>query len=136
MARKVTLFTRLLKGWTVARPSVPADATKVVELETGRNFGWRIRRVPTTPPAPVLAAIVAAPAVATVGEAYSGTTTGRTVGSTLALTGAGAAGLTIDGTSGAITGTPTAEGPVDVVETLAGATGSPRTSAAVITVSE
>lgn len=136
MARTITLFTRFLKGWAMAGDTVPSDATKVVELETGRNFGWRATRVDTPTVTPTLGAINATPADATVGEPYSGTTTGRTVGSTLSLTGAGAAGLAINSTSGAITGTPTAEGPVNIVETLAGATGSPRTSAGVIEVSE
>lgn len=135
MARKITLFTRFLKGFSVAPNDViPPDATSAVTLETGRSFGWTASPVRLDVP-PTLASITAVPAVATVGEAYSGTTAGRTDGSTLSLTGAGAAGLSINSTSGAITGTPSAAGPVNVVETLAGADGSPKTSAAVITVS-
>lgn len=135
MVRKITLFTRFFKGFSVAKDNViPNDATGAVELETGQNFGWTVKRVNTDAP-PVLADISATPAVATVGVAYTGSTSGQTAGSTLSLTGAGAAGLSIDA-AGAITGTPSVAGPVNVVETLAGATGSPKTNAAVITVSE
>lgn len=135
MAKKITLFTRFLKGFAVAAGGVvPSDATSVVELDTGRSFGWKATKV-ELPIVPVLGNVTATPATATVDEVYSGTTSGRTAGSTLSLTGAGAAGLSINSTTGVITGTPTAAGPVNVVETLAGATGSPKTNAAVITVS-
>lgn len=133
--KKITLFTRFLKGWAVAAGGVvPAGATKAVELVTGAGFGWKATEVPIVV-TPVLGAITATPAVATVDTAYSGSTSGRTAGSTLSLTGAGAVGLSIDSTTGEITGTPTVAGPVNVVETLAGATGSPKTNAGVITVS-
>lgn len=136
MAIKVTLFTRFLKGWGYAAGGiVPPDAVKAVEIETETGLGWKATPVPIPPATPSLAAIAASPSVATVDETYAGTTSGRTVGSTLALTGAGSSGLSIDGVTGAITGTPTAEGTVNIVETLAGAAGSPRTSAVVITVS-
>lgn len=83
---------------------------------------------------PSLNAVSLSSGSATVGVAYSGTVIGRTAGSTLALSGAGAAGLSVDSTTAAVTGTPTNAGSVDVVETLAGATGSPRTSSGVLTV--
>lgn len=134
MAKKITLFTSFLKGWMVAGTTVPNSAEKVVELETGRNFGWKASPVAGYPK-PTLGAVSVTPAVATVGAAYTGSTSGRTVGSTLSLTGAGAAGLTINSATGAITGTPAAAGPVNVVETLANASGSPKTTAAAITVS-
>jgi hypothetical protein len=70
----------------------------------------------------------------TVGQAISSTISGLTSGSRIDLTGAGAAGLSISGA--VITGTPTAAGPVYVIETLAGATNSPRASSALITVAE
>jgi len=79
-----------------------------------------------------LAALTLSPNTATVGLAYSGTVTGKTSGSTLSLTGAGAAGLSVVGS--AVTGTPTTEGAVNIVETLAGATNTPRTSSGVMTV--
>jgi lysophospholipase L1-like esterase len=56
---------------------------------------------------------------ATVGTAYEGTIIGKTAGSSLALTGAGSAGLTISGVT--ISGTPTTAGAVNVDETISGA---------------
>jgi lysophospholipase L1-like esterase len=87
----------------------------------------------TVPTVVTLAALSLSPATATVGTAYSGTVTGKTSTSTLALTGAGAAGLNVSGST--VSGTPTTAGPVGIVETLAGATGSPRTSSNLLTVS-
>lgn len=81
---------------------------------------------------PVLGNLSVSPSSATVGTAYTGTVSGKTAGSTLTLSGAGAAGLSVSGSS--ITGTPTASGAVNVIETLAGATGSPKTNAGVVTV--
>lgn len=81
---------------------------------------------------PVLADLTVSPSSATVGTAYTGTVSGKTTGSTLTLSGAGAAGLSVSGSS--ITGAPTASGAVNVIETLAGATGSPKTNAGVISV--
>lgn len=50
MASKITLFTRFLKGWTRAKDNVvPAGATRAVELEAGRNFGWKAKPVPIAP---------------------------------------------------------------------------------------
>lgn len=81
---------------------------------------------------PVLGNLSVAPSSATVGTTYTGTVSGKTAGSTLTLSGAGSAGLSVSGSS--ITGTPTASGAVNVIETLAGATGSPKTNASVISV--
>lgn len=86
----------------------------------------------TTPAAPTLNALTVSNTAATVGTAYTGTINNRTSGSTFALTGAGAPGLSITGTT--ISGTPTTAGTVNLVETLAGASNSPRTSNGVITV--
>ena len=69
---------------------------------------------------------------ATAGTPYTGTISGLTAGSTPTLTGAGAPGLSISGST--IGGTPTTAGTVNIVETLAGATNSPRTSSGVVTV--
>lgn len=85
-----------------------------------------------TPTPPTLGALTLSPNTATVGTAYTGTVSGKTANSTLALSGAGAAGLSVSGTT--VSGTPTTSGPVNIVETLAGATGSPRTSSGVLTV--
>lgn len=131
MAKTVVLSTRTLTGWHAGAAPVEG-AVKAIDITTENGYGWKAKPRDLTPP--TLAALTATPAVATVGTPYTGSVYGRTVGSTLSITGAGAAGLAIDA-AGAITGTPTAAGPVNVVETLAGATGSPRTSAAVITVS-
>lgn len=84
------------------------------------------------PPAPTLNALTVSPSSATVGQLFNGAVSGKTSGSSLALSGPGAAGLSIAGTT--ISGTPSTEGAVNIVETLAGATGSPRTSNAVVTV--
>jgi hypothetical protein len=82
----------------------------------------------------ILKALTVSVGSGTVGKAISSTISGLTSGSRIELTGAGAAGLSISGA--VITGTPTAAGPVYVIETLAGATNSPRTSSALITVAE
>ena len=55
-----------------------------------------------------------------VGSAYNSTVSGKTAGSTLSLAGAGAAGLSVTGST--ISGTPTAVGPVNIVETFADST--------------
>jgi hypothetical protein len=86
----------------------------------------------TTPTTPSLSALTASNPAATTGTAYTGTISGTSSGSTLALSGAGAPGLTVSGTT--VSGTPTTAGSVDITETLAGATNSPRTSSGVITV--
>jgi len=79
---------------------------------------------------PSLVALSLSPNTANVGAPYSGTVTGKTSGSTLSLTGAGSAGLSVVGST--VSGTPTTEGAVNIVETLAGATNSPRTSVGVL----
>lgn len=86
----------------------------------------------TPTPGPTLNALSVSPSTGTVGTAYSGTISGRTAGSSLALAGTGAAGLSLSGTT--ISGTPTTVGAVNVTETLAGATNSPRTSSGVLSV--
>lgn len=99
--------------------------------------GWPIASIcpthipPTGEPA-TLASLTLSPNTATAGSAYSGTVTGKTAGSTLTLTGTGAAGLSVSGAT--ITGTPTADGLVNIVETLASATNSPRTTSNALTV--
>ncbi|WP_158876895.1 putative Ig domain-containing protein [Antarcticirhabdus aurantiaca] len=69
---------------------------------------------------------------ATVGSPFTAEIIGKTAGSTVDLTGPGAAGLSRSGTT--VSGTPTTAGAVNLVETLAGATNSPRTSSGVLTV--
>lgn len=71
----------------------------------------------------------------TIGVAYSLQVNNRTAGSTLALSGAGSAGLTVDNDTGIISGTPTTAGAVNIIETLAGATGSPKTTTGIAAVS-
>lgn len=84
------------------------------------------------PPEITLGPLSLSPNTATVGVAYSGTITGKTGGSTISLTGAGAGGLSpADAT---VSGTPTTAGALNLVETLAGATNTPRTTNSVLTV--
>lgn len=82
---------------------------------------------------PTLAALTVANPSATVGTAYSSTVIGKTAGSMLSLSGAGSAGLSVFGIT--ISGTPLNSGPVNIIETLSGATFNPRTTTGVITVS-
>jgi hypothetical protein len=82
--------------------------------------------------APTLNTLTVSNSSGTVGQALSSTINGLTSGSSVALTGAGAAGLSISGA--VITGTPTTAGAVNLVETLAGAANSPRTTSGAITV--
>jgi len=106
-------------------------ATVLRDYINTRTDAFMVRKgipAPTT-----LAGLTVSPSTATIGTAYSGTISGKTASSTLALSGSGAAGLSISGTT--ISGTPTTAGAVDIVETLAGAVGSPRTSSSVVTVS-
>jgi hypothetical protein len=85
------------------------------------------------PPAPVLNVLTVSNGSAAVGTAFSAAVYGLTSGSSVSLTGAGAAGLSISG--GTITGTPTTAGSLNVIETLAGASNSPRTTSGLVTVS-
>jgi hypothetical protein len=85
-----------------------------------------------TSPSVTLSALMVSNGSATVGAAYNGTISGRTTGSALSLTGAGAAGVSITGVT--ISGTPTTAGTINIVETLAGATNTPRTTSGVVTV--
>ena len=87
------------------------------------------------PVIPVLGALTLSSTSAVTGTTWSATISGKTVGSTLAATSSDGTALTVTGAtvSGAFSaaGTPT----ITVVETLFGATGSPRTSTATLTVS-
>lgn len=86
--------------------------------------------LPEPAPPIVLQALMIEPDEATVGEPFEALVYGRTIGSTLSLTGAGALGLGVNSATGMISGTPTTEGDVNVVETLVGASNSPRTTLA------
>lgn len=87
-----------------------------------------------TPPDPpiTLGELFASPTEATVGEPLVSLVTGRTFGSTLALSGPGATGLSIDQDTALISGTPEDPGTVNVTETLPSALNSPRTTLDVI----
>lgn len=54
MAKKITLFSRFMKTFQIAKDGViPAGAVTAVELETGRNFGWTAKKIdPTATPEP------------------------------------------------------------------------------------
>jgi hypothetical protein len=80
------------------------------------------------PPAVVLSALSLSNTAATVGTAFSATIQGRTSGSTISATSSdgtalAVSGSTVSGMFGAA-GTPT----ISLVETLSGATGSPKTT--------
>lgn len=83
-----------------------------------------------------LGPLTVTPAAAKRNTAYSGQVTGRTAGSGLSLSGAGAAGLVVDGATGVISGTPTVNGAVNVSEFLNAATNTGRVSSGVVTVSD
>ncbi len=123
---------------TITGTPTTAGSPSIVLTETlaGATGSPRQSTVSVTiaaaPVTPALGALTVSPSSATVSTAYSGTINGLTSGSSIALSGAGAAGLSIAG--GVITGTPTTAGAVNIIETLAGATGSPRTSSGVVTV--
>lgn len=105
--------------------------------ETATNSAGSVTQISNTvtvqPAASVtLGALTLSPNTGMVGSAYTGTVGGKTSGSTLSLTGPGAAGLSVTGST--ISGTPTATGAVNIVETLAGATNTPATSSSVLTI--
>lgn len=83
---------------------------------------------------PTLGTLAVSNTSPTVGQPYNATVLNRTPGSTLALSGVGAAGLSINSVTGVITGTPTTAGVFNIIETLNGATGSPKTTSSVATV--
>ena len=84
---------------------------------------------------PVLAALGLSSNAAVGGTPFSAAITGRTAGSTLAATSSDGTALTISGTT--LSGTFTAAGTpaVTLIETLAGATGSPKSTQLAVTVS-
>ena len=86
--------------------------------------------VPPDPPA--LGDLTVSPPSAMVGQAYTGTVSGKSAGSVLSLSGAGAEGLSISGST--ISGTPIAIGDVNVKETPA--VGQAKTNAKLITVTK
>ena len=107
----------------------------ITDVNAFRIYKEEISDAPTPNPDPdpvELKALTIAPNNATVGQPYNGNITGKTASSVLALSGAGAAGLSINGST--VSGTPTAAGSVTITETLTGATNTPRQSAGVITV--
>lgn len=87
-----------------------------------------------TPVAPTLQVLTLSPSTGTVGVAGSWTIGNRTAGSTFTLLGTGAAGLTVNNTTGVVSGTPTTAGDMDIRETLAGATGSPKTTPSLLAI--
>jgi len=89
--------------------------------------GDGIPAVPVT-----LNALTASPATAAVGTPFSSTIGGLTSGSSVELSGAGSAGLSIAGA--VITGTPTSSGAINIIESRFNATNSPRTTTGVINV--
>jgi hypothetical protein len=124
-----------IAGGVITGTPTTTGAVNIIETLAGATGSPRTSSSVVTVAAAAsvaLNALTLSPTTATVGAAYSGTVSGKTSGSTLALSGAGAAGLTVSGST--VSGTPTTPGTVSIIETLAGATGSPRTSSGVITV--
>lgn len=114
---------------------MPISKSKYVDITSPGASGAPVY-VPE-PPSPItLQALTVTPNSATVGSSYNGTVLGRTNGSLLSLSGPGAAGLTLDSGTGAITGTPTTAGAVNVTEFLSGAVNSPRSTNNVVTIAE
>ncbi|MET0462384.1 MAG: putative Ig domain-containing protein [Chitinophagaceae bacterium] len=127
-------------GGKLARMSF-VDAQAEVAGGTLRHMSGLIykRLAPAPPPPPVLATLTVAPQSAFIATPYSANITGATTGSTLTLK-AGSplpAGVTLNSAARTISGTPTESGtfPYTLIETLAGATGSPKESANTIIVS-
>jgi len=81
-----------------------------------------------------LVTISVTPATATANTAWNGTMSGRTPGSTVTATSTGAT-PTVSGNVITATWTTTGAKTLTIVETLAGASGSPKTSTATVTVS-
>ncbi len=87
---------------------------------------------------PTLGALTLSPTTATTGAAYSGTISGATASSTVSATSSDGTSLTVGGSGASRTlsgtfgtaGSPT----ITMVETLAGATGSPKSSTATVSV--
>lgn len=90
---------------------------------------------PTPNPAINLGSLGLSVATATAGTPYSGSITGATSASTLSVTNL-PAGLTLNSSARTIGGTPTTAGTVNftVVETLAGATNSPKINGVTLTI--
>jgi len=98
--------------------------------------GWPLiagQLTASAPVAPILGALSISPNTGTIGQAYSGTISGATPNSFITLD-----NLTVSGTgttrsvTGTLSGSP---GAWPATETLAGATGSPRMTPGVLTVS-
>lgn len=106
----------------------------------GAALGWPLIAgqggavtAPVVPVVPVLGDLSISPNTATIGQPYSGTISGATAGSDIVLD-----SLTISGTGSTrtVTGTPQGSpGSWPTTETLAGATGSPKTTLGVLNVS-
>lgn len=86
--------------------------------------------------APALQTLTLSSSSATVGASYSATISGATAGSSITISGGGSGGLSVtgSGTTRILSGTPTTAGTVNLVESLSGATGSPRTTTGLLTV--
>lgn len=123
-----------VSGSAISGTPTTVGAVNLVETLAGASNSPRTTSgvISIAAAAVTLAVLTVSNAAATVGTAFSSTINGLTSGSSIALTGAGAAGLTIGGA--VISGTPTTAGAVNIVETLAGATNSPRTTSGSVAV--
>lgn len=111
------------------------DIQVIATNSAGQAAASPILTVSTTAAAPVLQALGLSSLAATAGVAFSTAITGRTAGSTIVATSSDGTVLTV--ANGQVSGTFAAAGQpsVTLAETLAGATGSPKSTQLAVTVS-
>ncbi|WP_277969326.1 hypothetical protein [Sphingomonas echinoides] len=118
---------------TNANVSVAGDSS----IEPNENFAVRLYRVAASSVGTILnddtlKTLTASVTSGFVGTSLNSTISGLTSGSTVALSGAGSPGLSVQGAI--ITGTPTKVGDVNIIETPAGG-GTSKTTSGAITIS-
>jgi len=124
-----------IAGEVITGTPTTVGAVNIIETLEGATRSPRMLSgvVTIAAAAVVLNPLTLSPSTATIGTAYTGTVSGKELGTTLALSGTGAAGFSVSGAT--VSGTPTTAGAVNFIEPLAGTTGSPRTSSGVLAVS-
>jgi hypothetical protein len=107
----------------------------LAESLTGANSRSTTISITVAEPAPILAVLSISNTNAQVGQAFSALITGAANGSTLTATGL-PAGLTLNSAARTISGTPTTAGSpaFTLIETLSGATGSPKSNSVQLTI--
>lgn len=118
--RHFLMFGGSAAAYGAARAAAPSSY--------GIALGWPggPGQVTASPPsAPTLQALSLSPLTATAGSTYTGTITGQTAGSTLALTSNAGGKYSLSGTTVTGTGLTAETDTIQVTETLAGATNTP-----------